>query len=64
MYDGKQHFEAITYFGGIKAFEENLIRDKIKNEYCKNNNIHLIRISYKEDIITILNQELTKFLNN
>jgi len=63
-YDGKQHFEAISYFGGIKAFEENLIRDKIKNEYCKNNNIHLIRISYKEDIITILNQELTKFLNN
>ena len=28
---------------------ENL-RDKIKTEYCKNNNIQLIRIKYDEDI--------------
>ena len=38
--------------------------DEIKNEYCKNNNIHLIRISYKENVVEKLDQELTKFLNN
>ena len=27
----------------------NQIRDNIKNEYCKNNNIDLIRISFKDD---------------
>lgn len=43
-FDGVQHFEPIEYFGGEKIFEENKIRDHIKNEYCKNNNIKLIRI--------------------
>lgn len=47
-YDGKQHFEEIEYFGG----KDNLIyiqqNDKIKNDYCHNNNIKLIRIPYWE----------------
>ena len=47
-FDGKQHFEAIEYYGGVKNFEEQLIRDNIKNEYCKDNNIELIRIRYDE----------------
>ena len=41
--------------------EENLksnqLRDKIKNEYCKNNNINLLRIRYDEDI----KEKLTKY---
>ena len=63
-YDGIQHFKPIKRFGGIVSFEENLIRDKIKNEYCKNNNIHLIRISYKENVNDKLNYEFTNFLNS
>lgn len=47
-YDGKQHFEAIEYFGGEKAFLETQKRDEIKNQYCRDNNIDLLRISYKE----------------
>ena len=62
-YDGEQHFKSVEYFGGEKTFEENKIRDNIKNEYCKNNNIHLIRISYKEKIEEKLNYELASFLN-
>jgi len=46
-FDGKQHFISNSYFKHEK-FEDRLIRDKIKNEYCHNNNIRLIRISYKE----------------
>ena len=52
-YDGLQHFEPCT-FGGVsqnkaqKAFELTKIKDNIKTEYCKNNNIKLIRISYKD----------------
>jgi len=63
-YDGIQHFEVIEYFGGENSLKENKIRDNIKNEYCKNNNIHLIRISYKEKIEEKLNHELANFLNN
>lgn len=56
-FDGKQHFEAIDYFGGVEAFKSTKIRDKIKNDYCKANNIKLLRIPYTEinNIESILN---------
>ena len=47
-YDGRQHFESIKYFGGEKRFKDQVKKDKIKNEYCKKNNIRLIRIDYKQ----------------
>jgi very-short-patch-repair endonuclease len=49
-YDGIQHFEPRERFGGIKTFLEQQKRDEIKNNYCKNNNINLIRISYLDNI--------------
>lgn len=51
--DGRQHFEK-AYFGGIdedkanKLLEYTKRHDKIKNEFCKENNIKLIRIPYFE----------------
>ena len=36
------------YFGGLKKLLYTQQNDKIKNEYCKNNNIRLIRIPYYE----------------
>ena len=46
-YDGIQHFEARESSWNTT---ENLLktqkRDQIKNEWCKNNNIPLIRIPY------------------
>ena len=53
-FDGKHHFEIIKYWGGEKYFNEIKIKDFIKTEYCKNNNIYLIRISYKENVKTVL----------
>lgn len=50
-YDGLQHFQPLVMFGGEEEFKKVQIKDKIKTEYCKSNNIKLIRISYKEDII-------------
>jgi len=50
-YDGIQHFEPIEYFGGDKQFEIIQKHDKIKNNFCEENNINLLRISYKENII-------------
>lgn len=49
-YDGQQHFKAVDMWGGEPALKKSKKRDKIKDEYCKNNNIHLLRISYKENI--------------
>lgn len=45
-YDGEQHFRPISIWGGEQAYQNNLIRDKIKNEYCKKNNINLLRLPY------------------
>jgi len=56
-FDGKQHYIINHIFGNEDDFKSARKRDKIKNEYCKNNNIHLLRISYKnynkiEEILT------------
>lgn len=45
-YDGKQHFEPIETFGGLKAYLEQKERDTIKDKFCQENNIKLIRIPY------------------
>jgi len=53
-FDGKQHFESIVYWGGEKHFEIVKKCDKIKNDYCHNNSINLIRIKYTDDIKEVL----------
>lgn len=59
-YDGEYHFEIIEHFGGFNKFIDTKIRDTIKNIYCKDNNIKLIRIPYWNfnDIDKILSKEL------
>jgi very-short-patch-repair endonuclease len=44
--DGIQHFEPVEFFGGTKGFERTKKMDGIKNNYCNENGIKLIRISY------------------
>lgn len=45
-YDGKQHFEPVEVMGGIEKFIETQAHDRLKNNYCKENDIKLIRIPY------------------
>lgn len=65
-YDGMQHFKP-TSFGSDQSMETKLKnlqviqqRDKVKNEYCLNNNISLLRIPYTKlkNIEPILYKEL------
>ena len=44
--DGKQHFIVNCFFGGDAEYKNLCIRDSIKNQYCKDNNIRLLRIPY------------------
>ena len=57
-FDGKQHYEPVDCFGGDDAFIETQKRDKLKDVYCKEKNIKLIRIPYFkiDDINEILNE--------
>lgn len=47
-YDGIQHFKSECFGQSSLEFEKLKKYDKIKTEYCKNNNIPLIRIHYSK----------------
>lgn len=51
-YDGEQHYKPMRYHDdedkNILDFRKRQERDKIKNNYCKENNINLLRIPYYE----------------
>lgn len=64
-YDGEQHFFPRT-FGRMTeqeakdSFEKTIVRDEIKNKYCHDNNIKMVRIPYycKKEISKILDKEI------
>ena len=60
-FDGKQHFECIEYFGGINGYIRRKENDIIKNGFCNENNIKLLRISYED--INIISNILESELN-
>lgn len=45
-YDGHLHFEPVEYMGGQKTFEKTQNRDAVKNKYCLENDINILRIPY------------------
>lgn len=61
-YDGIQHFQPVERFGGQHGYEIQTKKDKIKNNFCKKNNIELIRIKYTE--CDIIGDILSDYLKN
>lgn len=45
-YDGEQHFKPIPKYGNEEGLKRQQWRDKYKDNWCKQNNIPLIRIPY------------------
>lgn len=62
-YQGKQHYEPIEFFGGIKAFKKQKKRDAMKKEYALKNNIQLIEIPYTEKTYEDIKKYLSKYIN-
>lgn len=52
-YDGIQHYYPVDYFGGEEELKYRQKCDTIKNNWCKENNIDLIRIPYTVKNITL-----------
>lgn len=65
-FDGIQHFEPVSIWGGEKALKSQQKRDEIKNEFASVNNYKLIRINYLEldKIENILNSEIKTAYNS
>lgn len=65
-FDGKQHFQMMKYAKtneeNIRQFQLGQLRDEIKNQYCIQKNIRMLRIPYWEfdNIETILSEKLLK----
>lgn len=58
-YDGRQHFQSCGYFGGEEKFRIQHKHDLIKNKYCEDNNINLLRIPY-----TVTGEDIGKVIQN
>lgn len=48
-YQGKQHYEASSKFGGKRGLYQQQFNDNKKRRYCALNNINLIEIPYTEE---------------
>jgi len=45
-YQGRQHYEPVDIFGGDKQYIKQVTHDKIKRDYCIENNIYFLEIPY------------------
>lgn len=65
-YDGQQHYEPVRFYGNDEdaeyVFKRTQEHDEIKNRYCEENNIGLLRIPYWEskNIETIISNHLQR----
>ena len=47
-YQGKQHYEPVSKFGGKRGLFQHLHNDNLKRRFCMRHNIKLIEIPYTE----------------
>lgn len=57
-FDGEQHFEPVSYYGGLDAFIKTIRNDKLKMNYCFSNGIRVIRLT-KGTNVDLLYEALT-----
>jgi rubrerythrin/very-short-patch-repair endonuclease len=58
-YDGIQHFKEVGMWGGEDSLKSQQLRDQIKNKYCEDNGINMLRIPY-----TMKSDEVFKTIKN
>lgn len=62
-YNGLQHYEPVTYFGGAEGFKNTRIRDETKRRKCKLNNCTLFEIRFDDNINESIEQ-IVKFVES
>lgn len=61
-YQGEQHYQTVKHFGGKSKKEITQKRDKIKLDYCQNNDIALLRIPYTDH--KVISQRIAAFVES
>ena len=59
-YNGKQHYEAVKYFGGDEGLKKTIYRDNIKKKKCVQNGCKLMIVKYDEDLHEFVNNLKTE----
>lgn len=61
-YDGEQHFGPVEIWGGEEQFEKQKKYDEVKYEYCLDNKIEILLVSYKafDNIDEIVRQHIER----
>lgn len=66
-YDGQQHYQPMRFYGSDEKRNQDLLKktqkhDAIKNKYCEDNHINLLRIPYweSENVENIINNYLKR----
>lgn len=60
---GRQHFEAVSAFGGKNGFFYIKHNDDIKKKLCEDNGVKLYYINYNDDLTEKLNEILNNVIN-
>lgn len=63
-YDGEQHFIPVELWGGEENLKNIQQRDNLKNKYCKENKIKLLRFSYKDNLEKIKRKIISQLKEN
>jgi len=61
-YNGQQHYDAVSCWGGEEAFVKIQDRDKLKDDYCKDNEFDILWIHY--DDFAKIDELVTDFMTN
>ena len=59
-YQGKQHYEAVSKFGGVRGLYQQRYNDNQKRRFCARHNIKLIEIPYTEENLITYDYIFTK----
>ena len=61
-YDGVQHFQPVTWFGGEEEHKKTIARDTCKNTFAWQHNIPLLRIPYTEQSLRVVKAHINRFV--
>lgn len=50
-YQGRQHYEAVSVYGGTKGLYHQRYNDNLKRQYCKEHGITLVEIPYDKEYL-------------
>jgi len=63
-YQGEQHYEAVSAFGGAEALARTIERDALKKQLCEENAINLVYVRYSDPLsVASLKHRLRRFLS-